>query len=520
MALCSVVGLAGCDGCGCGSTGDARKEAQTAEAGCPPGSQPVQGAVRPAALAGSWYPGDAAALRASVNAMLAAAPAYEGGRPLALVSPHAGHRFSGATAAHGYRAIQGQRYQRVYLIGPSHHASFPGISIPSYAEYETPLGRVPVDRAAADALLAAAPFVSRDEVHRREHCIEIQLPFLQQVLEPGFAIVPMLVGTMEVETVQEAAARLRAIIGPEDLLIASSDFTHFGPSYGYQPFAEDVPTRLAELADDAWSAIEQRDLDAFYEHQQRTGDTICGFRPVAVLLAALPAEAKARRLAFDTSGRVSGDYENSVSYLSVAFSDARWSGKPPPAPAGCVGQSAVVLTAGSQRVAHDIARRALEGWVREGERFDARTEGLAVAGELSFERGVFVTLKKHGKLRGCIGNLVPRGPLYETIAGRAIDASRDSRFEPVAIEELGDIEIEISVLTLPLAVPGPEAIVLGRDGVTLRKGGRSATFLPQVPPEQGWNVEQTLEHLSLKAGLGEGAWRSGASFETYQAQVF
>jgi len=181
-----------------------------------------------------------------------------------------------------------------------------------------------------------------------------------------------------------------------------------------------------------------------------------------VLLATLPAETKARRLAFDTSGHVSGDYESSVSYLSLAFTGPAWSGKPPAQPPGCVAEAAAVLGVESQRVAHDIARRALEAWVREGERFDARAAGLPIGGELSIERGVFVTLEKHGQLRGCIGNLVPRGPLYETIVGRAIDASsRDSRFDPVTVDELGDIEIEISVLTLPQPVSGPEAIVLG-----------------------------------------------------------
>jgi AmmeMemoRadiSam system protein A len=135
--------------------------------------------------------------------------------------------------------------------------------------------------------------------------------------------------------------------------------------------------------------------------------------------------------------------------------------------------------------------------------------------------GVFVTLQKHGELRGCIGNILPVEPLVDGIIDRGIDAAvNDGRFTPVTPDELPELEVEISVLTKPYAVKGYGDIKIGKHGVVIHKEGRSAVFLPQVAPEQGWTLEQTLTHLSLKARLPGDAWREGAEFEVFEAQVF
>ena len=136
-------------------------------------------------------------------------------------------------------------------------------------------------------------------------------------------------------------------------------------------------------------------------------------------------------------------------------------------------------------------------------------------------RGVFVTLKKRENLRGCIGHMIPDRPLAEQVGAMALQSAfEDPRFSPVTAKELPDLEVEISVLTPMKPVSGPNEIVVGRDGVLLRKGGRSAVFLPQVAPEQGWGRDEMLSHLSQKAGLSPNAWREGASFQTFQAIVF
>ena len=137
--------------------------------------------------------------------------------------------------------------------------------------------------------------------------------------------------------------------------------------------------------------------------------------------------------------------------------------------------------------------------------------------------GAFVTLndKATGALRGCIGEILPMRPLAEAVAARAVDSAlRDPRFQPVSERELGSLRVEVSALTPPKPVASWRDIVLGRDGMTMEKGNAFAVFLPQVAPEQGWDLETTLTHLSRKAGLSADAWREGAKFETFQAEVF
>ena len=132
-----------------------------------------------------------------------------------------------------------------------------------------------------------------------------------------------------------------------------------------------------------------------------------------------------------------------------------------------------------------------------------------------------MTLKKHGRLRGCIGDILPRVPLAQSVINNAIHAAmHDSRFDPVTPSEVQDLHIDISALTIPRPVSSYQDIRIGTDGVILQKGARSAVFLPQVAPEQGWDIVQTLTHLSLKAGLSSNAWQENAEFLVFQAEVF
>ncbi len=170
-----------------------------------------------------------------------------------------------------------------------------------------------------------------------------------------------------------------------------------------------------------------------------------------------------------------------------------------------------------------LARRSVEQSVRNQGRIDERklTEGLRITDGLRRAMGAFVTLNENGRLRGCIGYLQPIEPLYRAVINNARNAAlRDRRFHPVQPAELPLIEIEVSVLSVPVPVPGPDSIKLGCHGIILHKDGRRATYLPQVAPEQQWNLEQTLSHLSRKAGLSTDAWRHGATFMVYTALVF
>jgi len=394
---------------------------------------------------------------------------------------------------------------------------FRGVALPTDTHFETPLGKIPVDTATVKALLAERPFLSYPEAHAEEHSIEIHLPFLQRTLPP-FQLVPMVVSGLTDEEVAQVSFVLRRTIRPGDLVIASSDFTHYGPRFDYFGPPDDlIPAdkakeRLQDLMSQAWQLISAREALGLLVHVRRTGDTICGALPIAVLLGVLPPGAQAHRIAMDTSGAITGDFTDSVSYLSVEFTGL-W-------PYTSV-EGAGALTDAQKRDLLKLARFTLETVVREGRKPAAEEAGIMVDDRLKELSGVFVTLKKNGELRGCIGNIAPVKPLVEGVIDNAVNAARfDRRFEPVQPEELSGIEVEVSVLTPPRRAAGVEDIILGRHGVILEKSERSAVFLPQVAPEQGWTVAEMLAHLSSKAGLSPDAWRSGADFDLFEALVF
>lgn len=168
-----------------------------------------------------------------------------------------------------------------------------------------------------------------------------------------------------------------------------------------------------------------------------------------------------------------------------------------------------------------MARKTLTEFLIKGR--DPQTEdfsGTLTAG-MKEVRGAFVTLHQNGELRGCVGEISPRRPLYQAVREHAVNAGvYDNRFEPVRAEDLASLEFEISALTPPNAVSSYRDIILGRHGIVLRKQGQTAVFLPQVAPEQGWDLETTLKALSRKAGLPEDAWKHQAGFLVFEAEVF
>ncbi len=278
--------------------------------------------VRSSALAGSWYPADAEALAQIVDTLLADARTEPpAGRLRALVAPHAGYAYSGATAATAFKLVQGASYRRVVLLAPAHRADIRGLSIADVDAYETPLGQVPLD-AEAIAGLRAAPLVRAVAgAHAREHAIEIELPFLQRALKPGWLLVPILVGRLDGEDYARAADLIRPLVDEQTLLLVSSDFTHYGPRYGYLPFPPDdqVQAHIRDLDDGAIDRLIALDAQGLLDYRARTGITVCGIRPLALLLHLLPADARVHRLAYALSGELTGDRLNSVSYVALAI---------------------------------------------------------------------------------------------------------------------------------------------------------------------------------------------------------
>jgi hypothetical protein len=487
------------------------------------------------AVAGRFYPGEAKALRATVDASLAEAPAAEfKGRLLALIAPHAGYEYSGKVAGCSFKQVRPGQFQRVIVLGPSHYGAFRGFSILDVGAYATPQGDVPLDRPVCMKLAAHELHVTADDCQMREHSVEVELPFLQSALGP-FRLVPILVGYLAPGDAEKIAAALREYLTPSTLLVVSSDFTHYGQSYGYVPFTKDVEQNLHKLDFGALDLILAKDYDGYVRYMRNPAPTICGQFPIEVLLKLLPAEAEGRLLKYDTSGRITGDFSLSVSYVSGMFTvPADWkpaaAAAPPPAPPAAPAERKA-LTAEEKKTLLRIARDTLEAFVRTGRPPENAPDPRSLTPALQAECGAFVTLNmKSGELRGCIGNIgyaeppLRHGlmPLYKTVSQMAIAAcSEDPRFQPVRPGELKDIVLEISVLSLARQVRGPEDFEVGKHGIIIRKEGGGAVFLPQVAPEQHWDREQTLDNLCVKAGWSPDEWRKpGMAFYTFTAQVF
>jgi len=468
-------------------------------------SKPVPLDVRPGILGSrGWYPADAKKLAAMVDGFVAAAPAVPGPAPVGLISPHAGYYYCGPVMGKVYRTIKGRKYDRVFILGVNHRAALDGVSVPHYTHYETPLGRVPVDVKTARKLREENDlFIDHPAAHREEHSIEIQLPFLQRTLS-DFRIVPMIVACAPFE-LKEVAAALSAVVGPNDLVIASSDNTHYGKSFGYVPFPNDakIEARLKALDMGAVDRMLEIDLEGFLAYREKTKITICGRRTVGTLLALLPPDTQATLLGYATSGKKTGKWDNSVSYVGVLYTAA--------------------LTKEEQAFALSLARESMTRFVTSGERFDPVKAGWKIPDALTRTAGAFVTLTMNGRLRGCIGDIVPRRPLWKAIAARAISSAvEDSRFKRVTAVELPKIRIEISALTAPRPISDWKSIRIGKHGILLSfDGRRRSVYLPQVAPEQGWDLETMLSRLSRKGGLPEKAYLDPRmTFEVFTAQVF
>lgn len=498
---------------------------------CAPAGEEKMERVRASALAGSWYPGDKAALKAAVEGYLAAEGAAVEGRVGALVVPHAGYVYSGRVAGSGWRLPKREAYDRVILMGPSHHGRFRGFCVADFDAFATPLGLVPLDKPACDALRTDRAHVSAERAHIPEHCLEIQLPFIQTVL-PGVKIVPILIGSIDGESAAGIAAAVSAQVTPRTLVVVSTDFTHYGPNYDYVPFRENVAAKLRALDMGAVDAILAKDAGRFDAYCAGKQATICGRSPLSVLLRMLPAGAKGTLVKYDTSGHVTGDYANSVSYVSMAFTwPATAKGEPAKAeaaPAPAVKPAAKGLTDDEKKFLLRLARRSIESRLAGGKDGEPDLGAFGADAMLRRKCGAFVTLKKHGELRGCIGRIAQPGtedsvpPLYQTIRLMSVEsATGDPRFPPVTAAEMKEIEIEISALTPAEPISGPAEFQVGRDGIIIRKGYSGAVFLPQVAPEQGWDRDQTLSHLCRKAGLPVDEWKKpGMKFFTFTAQVF
>jgi len=467
-------------------------------------------------IAGTWYPGTAREIRVLAGKWEAACGgAASGEAPNVVVLPHAGWAYSGETAWTAVRAVRGATFRRVVVLAPSHRAWIENrLVAPESDAVSTPLGEIKVDCDWLDRLALVAPVARNDQVHSAEHSAQIEYPLLQLALGGGFTVVPLVMGSFGQDQMGMCARALARLMDAETLLVISSDFTHYGDDFSYTPFGngggEEVRRKVAASDDEAFQLIAKGDADAFAAFIRRTGATICGHVPIELALRAFPQCASIVRKKYATSSDGDGDYSRFVCYVA-ACGRAEWKG-----------ETGAVLSAADRAYLLRIARESLERAVR-GERTRGGKATADAPAATRAKMGAFVTLndKVTGALRGCIGEIMPMRPLVDAVAARAVDSAlHDPRFMPVTERELANLRVEVSALTPPKPVDSWRDIVLGRDGMTLEKDGCFAVFLPQVAPEQGWDLPTTLSYLSQKAGLPADAWRDGAKFETFQAEVF
>jgi AmmeMemoRadiSam system protein B len=271
--------------------------------------------IRPAAVAGTWYPGSAGALTREVDACLADAADGPAGEVYAVVAPHAGLMFSGPVAAYAYKAARGGQYEAAVLVGPSHFVGFEGAALYPDGAFATPFGVVPIHEEIAARLAGADVVRAMPQAHAREHSLEMQLPFLHRLF-PGTPIVPLLMGYQHRATVEALAAALTAALrGRRVLLVASTDLSHYFDAPTAAALDARVRARVEAFDPEGLLALMEQ-----YPEGERGRYVACGGGPaVSVLLAARSLGARdARVLRYAHSGEISGDHDAVVGYLASA----------------------------------------------------------------------------------------------------------------------------------------------------------------------------------------------------------
>ncbi len=455
--------------------------------------------TRPPAVAGGFYPADAKELARTVDDLLARAQVQPlTDPPTALIVPHAGYMYSGAVAAHAYALLKGLKFERVVVISPSHIDAFPFSAVYDGDAYATPLGTIPVDKAFAAQLVKAGSGIqlsSRGHTisgDRGEHALEVQLPFLQRVLGE-FRLVPIIMGDQRYESCRALGVALAKTIQTSPaLIVASSDLSHF---HSYE--------EAVRLDRRVLKAIQEWDYYTMARNFEQNLWEACGGGPiVAAMIAAERLGARqARLLKYANSGDVTNDRSRVVGYGAVALVKAARAG----AEGNGLSHADFALSEKEQEELLWLARKSVETAVRERRLYEGPAPRWP---SLTEDRGAFVTLKRHGRLRGCIGYIFPMKPLYLTVRDvAAMAALRDERFPPVVTAELDQLEYEVSVLSPLRRVLDVKEIVTGRHGLVVKRGAREGLLLPQVATEQKWDRMKFLEQTCLKAGLPPNAWR-------------
>jgi hypothetical protein len=444
--------------------------------------------IRRPAVAGAFYPANSTQLKNQIEGFFKNVKKEKfDGRILGLIVPHAGYVYSGQVAAYGFKQLQGLSFDTIVIIGMSHGAYFDGIAIYDSGYFQTPLGLVKIDTELADSLIKSHPKIkSLKSAHLNEHSLEVEIPFLQQVLKE-FEIVPILMSNPSDFQILGKSLILNSR-GKKILYVASSDMTHYPPY--------DIANKIDKVTLSLIEGMDIKELVSWLNKpHEKCSTLLCGSGAVLTLMLVAKEFGieRATILNYANSGDVPviGDKSRVVGYGAVIFIQKE--------------EKAMVLSDEEKQILLKIARNTLETYVKSRKVPPVNVDDYP---NLKQEAGVFVTLNKNKQLRGCIGYIRPIAPLAQAVSKMAIAAAtEDPRFSPVTQDELKDIKIEITVLSELIRINNIEQIEVGKHGLYIVKGLNSGLLLPQVATEHGWNREEFLVHTCYKAGLPPNAWK-------------
>jgi len=477
---------------------------------CNSQNKELPGNDRKPAVAGKFYAGDSVTLTKDLKTLFDNALPKQQSDVLAIISPHAGYVFSGEIAATAFNQIdENKDYTDIFVIGSSHSSYFDAASVYSEGNFITPLGTVQVDTALANKLIEENPIIKNyPDAHWFEHSLEVQLPFLQYKMKKPFRIVPIIIGTDNVAVCEKIAKTLAPYFNSRNLFVISTDFSHY-PDYKSAVMVDSLTAKAIE-SNSTKTLLETLKYNEKLDIPN-LATSLCGWSSVLTLLYITEnlKNVKISKLDYKNSGDVPdyGDTSRVVGYNAMAVT-----GK-------IEKEQEFSLTEADKKNLLEIARNTLTEYIKYGKTPVIETSGFSST--IKQNCGAFVTLHKDGQLRGCIGQFTAKKPLYITIQDMAKSAStEDYRFDKVTTDELGAIDIEISVLSPLKLIKSTDEIELGTHGIYIMKDGRGGTFLPQVATETGWTKEEFLGHCAQdKAGIGWTGWKD-ADIYIYTAIVF
>ena len=469
--------------------------------------------VREPAVAGAFYPAEAASLSGIVDKyMLEVESPTLGKYVRGLIVPHAGYVYSGWVAAYGYKALEDNLpvggIDTVILIGNSHREHFEGVSVFPEGYYKTPLGKIEVDKDLAKRIINSHEKISfYENVHSQEHSLEVQLPFLQKVLSAqggsasGWKIIPIIIGNQP-DAVEILINALKNLIDDKTLLIASSDLSHY-PNYEDAKYSDNkvIEAILTGKIENLRNIITQLEEENILNLQT----CACGQQAIEVVMGLLKDSTDIKLLKYANSGDVTvGDTSQVVGYAAIVFTTNKVESG---------------LGKEEQKKLLEIARKTVETYIRTKKIPEFSNEYPALDKHL----GAFVTIKKHGQLRGCIGRFQHDISLYQVVKEMAVSATtEDHRFKPIIEDELKDLEYEISVLSPLKKIDKWQDIEIHKHGVQIRNGLKTGVFLPQVATENNWDLDTFMNVLcQQKAGLPVDCWKDPKTeIYVFTAQVF